>query len=325
MLCSIGHGEIPNLNFWFAPSCRFIGALPLNHQILKQQNRTSFAFSPFINNKLFATPFLPRKSQIILPKTVDVKIIESDTTEAKENIKINKEKNCKKLFEISSCETNHDTISDESTHDHDHFLENSVDLNFITENDITRFNNDQNLKKIHSTYHLKRKVSTKFQNQVKVQANNLIMECNKYLPQVKIPFLSPFTKVFREDVKIDTFKRIKNCTIDKYINEDIQSAGRSLNIKNSKVIELIKDIIEKYEDNNDHIKKLKKFFFKTVVIDYYNEFLESNNFISYLEKDLQKYSEKLKSLNYSEEKIQLYKKIFKEKYEGIAKYLFYSD
>ena len=155
-------------------------------------------------------------------------------------------------------------------------------------------------------------------------ANNLIIECNKFLPNVKIPFLSPFTKVFREDVKIDTFKKIKNCTIDKYINEDIQGAGRSLNIKNSKVIELIKDIIEKYDDN-DYIKQLKNFIFKTVVIDYYNEFLESNNFKSCLEKDLQKYAEKLKSLHYSEDKIQLYKKIFKEKYEGIARYLFYTD
>ena len=33
----------------------------------------------------------------------------------------------------------------------------------------------------------------------------------------------------------------------------------------------------------------------------------------------------LNSLDYSEEKIQIYKKIFKEKYEGIAKYLFDTD
>ena len=323
MLCSIGHGEIPNLNFWFAPSCRCIGSLPLNHQILKHQS-ASFIFNPFINNKLFATPSLVRNPQIIIPKKVDVKIIENETVETEENTKINKEKTFKKLFEVSSNELNHDTISDESTHDHDHDCDHSIDLNFITENDITRFNNDQNLKKIHSTYHLKRKVSTKFQNQVKVMANNLIIECNKFLPNVKIPFLSPFTKVFREDVKIDTFKKIKNCTIDKYINEDIQSAGRSLNIKNVTIVNLIKDISEKYEDNI-YIKKLNNFLFKTIVIDYYNEFLESNNFRTCLEKDLQKYSEKLKSLNYPEDKIQLYKKIFKEKYEGIARYLFYAN
>ena len=49
------------------------------------------------------------------------------------------------------------------------------------------------------------------------------------------------------------------------------------------------------------------------------------NFKSCLEKDLQKYMEKLNSLGYSEDKIHLYKKIFKEKYEGIAKYLYYTD
>ena len=67
------------------------------------------------------------------------------------------------------------------------------------------------------------------------------------------------------------------------------------------------------------------FVTKNLVIDYYNEFLESNNFKSCLQKDLEKYIEKLKSLNYTEEKILLYKKIFKEKYEGIAKYLFYNN
>ena len=180
------------------------------------------------------------------------------------------------------------------------------------------------MKKIHSIYHLKRKVSTKFQNQIKIHANNLIMDYNKNNPNTKIPFLYPCTKTFREDVKIDTFKKIKNCTIDKYINEDIQCAGRSLNIKNAKIIDLIKDITEKY-GNNIYIKRLNDFLFKTVVIDYYNKFLESSNFKSYLDKDLQKYVEKLIALNYPEDQILLYKKIFKEKYEGIAKYLFYTD
>ena len=36
MLCSIGHGEIPNLNFRFAPSCHCIGLLHLNNQSPKQ-------------------------------------------------------------------------------------------------------------------------------------------------------------------------------------------------------------------------------------------------------------------------------------------------
>ena len=321
MLCSIGHGEIPNLNFYFAPSCRCIGT-PINPQILKQQ-QISFALNPYIFHKHFIEQTVQKNTHILVPKIVNVKIIENENDEKENNNnKNNKENNSKKLFEVSCCENNHDTFSDTSTHDHD----NSIDLNFnfITENDITKFNNDQKLKKIHSTYHIKRKVSTKFQNNVKVQANNLIMECNKNNPNIKIPFFNPCTKIFREDVKIDTFKKIKNCTIDKYINEDIQSAGRSLNIKNAKIVDLIKDIAEKYDDNI-YIKKLKNFLFKNIVIDYYNDFIESNNFRVCLEKDLKKYAEKLKSLNYPEDKIQLYKKIFKEKYEGIAKCLFDSN
>lgn len=316
MLCSIGHGEIPNLNFLFAPSCNYMGTFPLNSQLHKQQ-QIYCNFSPFVSN-IALNPF-PTCSQILVPKKGEIKIIEKEE-EPKEIINKNKNKNYKKIFEVSCGEQNHDTISDISTHDHEHLTE----LNFITENDITKFNNDQRLKKIHSTYHLKRKVSSKFQNQVKAHANNLIIECNKNIPNIKIPLLFPCTKIFREDVKIDTFKKIKYCTLDKYINEDIQNAGRSLNIKNSKIIELIKDIAEKYNDNI-YMKKLSDFLFKTIVIDYYNDFLDSNNFKSCLEKDLQKYLEKLISLKYSEDKIQLYKKIFKEKYEGIAKYLFYTD
>ena len=336
MLCSIGHGELPNLNFWLAPSCCLIGTHPLDPQLLKQQNISS-PFNPYLCDKVLFTPYIPGKSQILVPKKVYVKVIENNSEEVEEKNKDNKEKNFKKLFEVSNCEVSHDTVSNLSTHDshdshdihdfqynvtheHDHYF----DLNFITENDITKFNNDQKLKKIHSTYHLKRKVSTKFQNQVKIYANNLIMECSKNMPNLKIPFLFPCTKIFREDVKIDTFKKIKNLTIDKYINEDIQGAGRSLNIKNAKILELIKDIYEK-NNENIYIKKLNNFLFKTIVIDYYNEFLESKNFKSCLEKDLEKYVEKLKTLKYSEDKISLYKKIFKEKYEGIARYLFYNN
>ena len=334
MLCSIGHGEIPNLNFRLAPSCSHIGTIPSDPQLLKQQN-ISHLFNPYLGNKILFPSYFPTKSKILVPKKVEVKIIENNIEEVVEKKKDNKEKNFKKLFEVSNCEISHDTVSNLSTHDshdiHDlpdinatHEHEHYFDLNFITENDITKFNNDQKLKKIHSTYHLKRKVSTKFQNQVKIYANNLIMECNKNISNLKIQFLFPCTKIFREDVKIDTFKKIKNLTIDKYINEDIQGAGRSLNIKNAKILELIKDIYEK-NNENVYIKKLNNFLFKTIVFDYYNEFLESNNFKSCLEKDLEKYVEKLKALKYSEDKISLYKKIFKEKYEGIARYLFYNN
>ena len=326
MLCSIGHGEMPNLNFWFAPSCHCISSLHLNNQSPKQNIFYPFnLYNPIKNSNILIRPLFPLTSQILAPKKVDVKIIENSSGEAGEKNKANKKKNFKILFEVSNSDINHDTSSDLSTHDsHEHEQEHYFDFNFITENDITKFNNDGKLKKIHSTYHLKRKVNTKFQNQIKVTANSLIMECNKNIPNLKIPLLFPCTKGFREDVKIDTFRKLKNTTIDKYINEDIQSAGRSLNIKNTKIIELIKDIVEKYDDNI-YIKKLKNFLFKRIVIDYYNEFLESKNFKSCLEKDLEKYIEKLKSLNYTEEKILLYKKIFKGKYEGIARYLFYNN
>ena len=48
----------------------------------------------------------------------------------------------------------------------------------------------------------------------------------------------------------------------------------------------------------------------------------ADRFKKCFEKDLAKYSEKLKNLNYSLEKSELYKRIFKEKYEGMAKCYF---
>ena len=58
------------------------------------------------------------------------------------------------------------------------------------------------------------------------------------------------------------------------------------NIKNAKILELIKDIYEK-NNENIYIKKLNNFLYKTIVIDYYNDFLASNNFKSYLKKFIQ--------------------------------------
>ena len=309
MLLSIGHGEFPDLNFRLAPSCHIKGkpSILITNKPLKQPD-TLNAFKPiFFFENILAGP------QNIIPKKGEIKILHNNIDSIDE---LSKDKSIKKIFEVSS-EINHDTYSDTST-------QHSVELNFITENDITKFNNDEKLKKIHSAYHLKRKISSKLQNQLRNHANNLIEKCNKVLGNIKIPFFVPFSKIFREDVKIDSFKKIKNSTLDKYFQEDIQCAGRSLNIKNSKIIELIKDIKEKYGEN-ENVKKLFDFIFKTIVNDYYNGFLESNDFKICMDKDFQKYLEKLNSLDYSEEKIQIYKKIFKEKYEGIAKYLFDTD
>ena len=312
ILCSIGHGEFPDLNFRLAPSCHIKGkqSIVLMNKPLKLSD-TNNAFKPvYFFENIMAGP------QSIIPKKGEIKILQNNNDNIDE---ISKEKNIKKIFEVS-CEANHDTYSDTSTQSTQH----SVDFNFITENDITKFNNDEKLKKIHSTYHLKRKVSSKLQNQIRNHVNNLIENCNKNIKNAKIPFFVPFSKIFREDVKIDSFKKIKNSTLDKYLIEDIQCAGRSLNIKNSKIIELIKDIKEKNSEN-EHIKKLFDFIFNNVVNDYYNDFLESEDFKNCMEKDVQKYVEKLNSLDYVEDKIQMYKKIFKEKYEGIARYLFDSD
>ena len=311
ILCSIGHGEFPDLNFRLAPSCHIKGnpspSILLLNKPLKRETQNAFRPLFFFEN-VMAGP------QSFVPKKGEIKVLQNNT-EAIEDF--SKDKNNKIIFEVSS-EVSHDTYSDTST-------QLSVEFNFITENDITKFNNDEKLKKIHSTYHLKRKVSSKLQNQIRNHVNNLIDKCNKELNNnVKIPYIVPFSKIFREDVKIDSFKKIKNCTIEKYLIEDIQCAGRSLNIKNSNIIELIKDIKEKYGDN-EYVKKLNDFIFKNIVNDYYNDFLESSDFKNYMERDIQKYIERLNSLDYPEEKVQIYKKIFKEKYEGIAKCLFESD
>ena len=233
MLNSIGYGEISNTNLLLAPSYDPITLFQLNNQIFNQypinQLPININFSPFINSSI-SNYFFQTNSQIV--KTPEKKIVKT--------IKKTKKKK-KKLFEVDN-------------------LECSGKLNFITENDITKFNNDQKLKKIHSAHLLKRKVSNKFQKQIKSHANNLIKECNENNPNIHIPLLYSCTKAFREDVKIDTFQKIRNCTIDKFINEDIQKTGMCLNIKNYKIIELIKDIAQK-NDDNVYIAKLSNFLF----------------------------------------------------------------
>ena len=325
MLCSIGHGEIPNLNFYFAPSCHGLETIQLDKKFI-----TPINICPF--NHYLINPFIQHHKEIIIPKKGEIKIIKNENDEDKGGTGAitGTKKILKKIFDVSCFNSNHDTLSELNTHEshethetHEQSIDNTVNnISFISENDITKFNNDKKLKKIHSAYHLKRKVSTKFQNQIKISVNKLIMEFNASNQLIKIPLLYPCSKTFREDVKIETLKKVKNLTIGSYIIEDIQCAGRSLNIKNFKILELIKDIAEKNE-NNLYIKKLYNFLFKVNVVDFYNEFLGSNSFKTCLDKDLSKYIEKLNSLKYPQEKINLYKKIFKEKYEGIAKYFFY--
>ena len=159
ILCSIGHGEFPDLNFRLAPSCHIKGnpspSILLLNKPLKQETQNAFKPLFFFEN-VMAGP------QSFIPKKGEIKILQNNT-EAIEDF--SKDKNSKIIFEVSS-EVSHDTYSDTST-------QHSVEFNFITENDITKFNNDEKLKKIHSTYHLKRKVSSKLQNQIRNHANNL--------------------------------------------------------------------------------------------------------------------------------------------------------
>ncbi len=312
MLYSIGNVEEPKLNIIISSSLSDIGIIPLYNPIFNQIPINYYNFNRLIK-PIMVNPFFQNSQTVAIPKKEEAKIetIEkkSEKKSQKKTEKVEKKKKIKKIFEVFTSDTDTNTIDSE-------------ELNFITENDITKFNNDLKMKKIHSTYLLKKKVSTKFRNQVRVHANCLIQDYNKNNPNgIQIPLLVSCTKIFREDVKINTFQKIKNCTIDKFINEDIQQEGRSLNMKNFQIIELIKKIAEKNEDNV-YIKNITKFLFKTIVIEYYNDFLKSNNYKSCLKKDLRKYTEKLKALNYTENKIQIYKKIFRQKYDGIAKYLF---
>ena len=159
ILCSIGHGEFPDLNFRLAPSCTIEGknTILFMSKPLKQPE-TQNAFKPvyFFEN-------IKTCPQSLVPKKGEIKILENNNELIDE---LPKEKSSKKLFEVSF-EGNHDTYSDTST-------QHSVDFNFITDKDIIKFNNDEKLKKIHSIYHLKRKVSSKLQNQIRNEANNLI-------------------------------------------------------------------------------------------------------------------------------------------------------
>ena len=83
-----------------------------------------------------------------------------------------------------------------------------------------------------SIYHLKRKITTKLQTDIRNIINGYITRINMKNKDFKLPFLLPNSKLFREDVKNDTLKKIKSITISKYVCEDIQIAGRSLNIHN---------------------------------------------------------------------------------------------
>ena len=124
MLCSIGHGEFPDLNFRLAPSCNQQGktSILFMNKPLKLPN-TQFAFKP-----VFFFENIHTNIQSIIPKKGEISILENNV-DAFDALK-----STKKLFEVSN-DNKHDTYSDTSTHEH------SLDFsfNFITENNITKF------------------------------------------------------------------------------------------------------------------------------------------------------------------------------------------
>jgi len=312
MLYSSPHNVFSDLNYFFAPFCipKLIESDKNKNCNAERRQNSNINYGNILShqNNCINYPIWPNPFMTILkPKTVKIKIVNNDIDSKVVNH--DKEEKNKNIFLVLN---NHDL--------NDSTLEYSIDNISLTNGEITKFNTDPKLKKIHSIYHLKRKISTKLQNDIRNTINFYISQFNMKNKNVKIPFLIPNSKLFREDVKNDSLKKIKSITISKYISEDIQIAGRSLNIHNLNVSQKIE---EKYLNFNDsEMSKLYKLMFNTLVYDYYEAFLNSERFKKCFEKDLAKYSEKLKNLNYSLEKSELYKRIFKEKYEGIAKCYF---
>lgn len=197
-------------------------------------------------------------------------------------------------------------------------------LNF-SDKTITEFNNHPKLKKINSAYHLKRKIATKLQNDIKTAINTLIQQIN-YENNFKIPLMSANTKEFRENVKNECLKEYGNLTIAKYICEDVQSERSSKRNANQSVVELIEKLHESMpEDTN--LKKLIQLLNMTIVKDYYENFLGSSRYTKYLKSDTEKYKAKLSNQNFnlSEEKKKQFAQIYAEKYGGIARTYFVGE
>ena len=156
MLYSSPHNVFPDLNYFFAPFCipQIIGRknnkncnAERGENIMEETNR---------QYSLWPNQFMT----ILHPKTVKIRIVnnENDVENYPQSKGVNHEKEelpkSKRIFLIS---TNHD----------DSTLENSFDNISISNGEITKFNTDPKLKKIHSIYHLKRKISTKLQNDIR--------------------------------------------------------------------------------------------------------------------------------------------------------------
>jgi chaperonin GroEL (HSP60 family) len=328
MLYSNPYNIYPDLNYFSAPFCipQCILIYPNNYNV---HYITSYITSiPFNINQLYSNKYTST-TQIQLEecKESNFQILPSKpsiiTLESPSSIEFK----TKDLFLISSSSSS--PKSTKSSHSQKTLTPplNVLKLQLkehktITYKIITEFNTNPKLKKIHSTYHLKRKVTTKFQNDIKNTLNHLISSLNMINKNFKLPFVAPNSKNFREDVKIESLKTYKHLTIAKYISEDVNNAERSLNMANVALISKINDLKEN-EDTNCEIKQIYDLLNNTCVVDYYNEFLNSERFKKCFEKDIEKYVEKLEGIGgLSKERKDIYKIIFKEKYEGIAKSYF---
>lgn len=284
MIYSYPNNCFPDLNYFLAPSCS-----------LYTYKEQSYYLLP---------------TDLFQPRTVKIQVL------------------CKEDYKVSSA-NNFQIIPEkveEEQEDTDHTAQKSKELfsieksttPIISDHSITEFNTNKKLKKIHSTYHLKRKISTKLQNDIKVMLNCLIEQSNMK-NSFKLPFVSPNTKEFREDVKIQSLKMFSQLTIGEYICENV-NAGRSLNKLN---IALLEKVSLSYKISPcDSIKKLYQLLNKTFVKDYYEMFIKSQRFQKCYQKDIKKYETKLNQLKFSEEIKKKYQKIFGEKYSGIAKSYF---
>lgn len=328
MLYSNPYNIYPDLNYFSAPFCipQCILIYPNNYNV---HYITSYITSiPFNINQLYSNKYTST-TQIQLEecKESNFQILPSKpsiiTLESPSSIEFK----TKDLFLISSSSSS--PKSTKSSHSQKTLTPplNILKLQLkehktITYKIITEFNTNPKLKKIHSTYHLKRKVTTKFQNDIKNTLNHLISSLNMINKNFKLPFVAPNSKNFREDVKIESLKNYKHLTIAKYISEDVNNAERSLNMANVALISKINDLKEN-ENSNCEIKQIYDLLNNTCVVDYYNEFLNSERFKKCFEKDIEKYVEKLEGIGgLSKERKDIYKIIFKEKYEGIAKSYF---
>lgn len=198
------------------------------------------------------------------------------------------------------------------------FQINNIEESRISNDKITEFNTHPLLKKINSSYHLKRKISTKLQNEIRETINQLI---KSYGGRKCLPYLTANSKEFRENVKNESLRKLSQLSIGKYICEEYEDSKKIHS--NKKVIERIEELYSQ-DSTNPELKKMNHFINKTIVKDYFIKFLTGNNFKKCLEKDLAKYKSKIYSLlqNESEVKKQQFVKIYAMKYEEIAKNYF---